>query len=113
MAHQPAPMLRSSTVEMDLESNDRVPTGLPSEESTALNTPSEKKDDEETVSSPVSPTPPGASHSTDGGLAAWAVLLGVSQSNRFPPHRLFEFFSDPVSGRAGHVCCFLDVCCVL
>ena len=84
-------MLRSSTVEMDLESNDRVPTGLPSEESTALNTPSEKKDDEETVSSPVSPTPPGTGDSTDGGLAAWAVVLGVSQSNRFssPSFRIF------------------------
>lgn len=106
-------MLRSSTVEKDLESNDRVPTGLPSEESTELNTPSEKKDDEETVSSPVSPTPPGAGHSTDGGLAAWAVVLGVSQSNRFPLHCLFEFFPDPVSGPAGLVCSFLDVCCVL
>lgn len=113
MVHQPTPMLRSSTVEKDLESNDRVPTGLPSEESTELNTPSEKKDDEETVSSPVSPTPPGAGHSTDGGLAAWAVVLGVSQSNRFPLHCLFEFFPDPVSGPAGLVCSFLDVCCVL
>jgi len=82
---------------MDLESNDRVPTGLPSEESTAFNSPvdrlSEKKEDEETVASPVTTPTPGADDFPDGGLVAWCVVVGVSQLNRF---FVFENFLMPV-----------------
>ena len=97
MALQPTPMLRSSTVEMDSESNDRALTRLTSHESTALNTsedrPSEKKEDEEeTVASPVAPAP-GPGDFPDGGFAAWCVVVGVSRLNHFP--RLFEFFLMP------------------
>jgi len=81
MAFQPTPMLSSSTVEMDSESSDRAPTGLTSDESTALNTPevrpSEKEEYEETITSPVAPTPGGDDH-PDGGFTAWCVVLGVS-----------------------------------
>jgi hypothetical protein len=82
---------------MDLESNDhRVSTGKASGESTALNTPvdrpSEKKEeeDEETVASPVAAAAP-TDDFPDGGLAAWGVVVGVSQ---IAPHFvvLFIFF---------------------
>ena len=77
-------MLRSNIVEMGSESSDRELTGLTPDGSTALNTsevqPSEKKECEETVASPVAPTP-GRDDYPDGGFAAWCVVLGVSQFN--------------------------------
>ena len=61
--------------------SDRVSTGL-SDDSTALNTsgvrPSEKQEYEDTVASPVAPTPGGDDYH-DGGFTAWCVVLGVSQ----------------------------------
>ena len=88
MALQPTPMLRSNTVEMCPELSDRASTGLTSDRSTALNIPgdllSEKKEYEETVTSPVAPTL-GEDDYPDGGFTAWCVVLGVSQSNDLVP----------------------------
>ena len=71
---------------MDSESNDRVRTSKISGESTALNSPqdrpSEKNEDEESIASPVAPTP-GPGDFPDGGFAAWCVVLGVSRLNHF------------------------------
>ena len=84
MVFQPTLMLSSSTVEMGSELSDRASTGLTSDDSTTLNTPgvrpSEKEECEETVASPVAPTPDGDDY-PDGGFAAWCVVLGVSQSD--------------------------------
>jgi len=84
MTFQQTLMWSSSTVEMGSESSTRASTGLISDDSTALNTPgvrqSEKEEYEETVASPVAPTP-GVDDYPDGGFAAWCVVLGVSQLN--------------------------------
>jgi len=79
-------MLSSSTVEMDSESSTRASTGLASDDPTVLNIsgvrPSEKQEYEETVASPVPPTP-GVDDYPDGGFTAWCVVLGASQLNLF------------------------------
>lgn len=86
MAFQQTLMWSSSIVGMGSESNNRVSTGLISDDSTALNTPgvcqSEKEEYEETMASPVAPTP-GEDDYPDGGFTAWCVVLGVSQLNHF------------------------------
>ena len=96
MAFQPTPMLSSSTVEIGSEPSDRALTclTLTSDGSVTLNTlepilPSEKKKYEETVTSPVAPTP-GEDDYPDGGFAAWCVVLGVSRFN----HLVFSDFFD-------------------
>ena len=72
---------------MGSESSDRELAGLTPDGSTALNTsevqPSEKKECEETVASPVAPTPGGDDY-PDGGVTAWCVVLGVSKLNFNP-----------------------------
>jgi len=77
-------MLRSNAIGIGPELSDRVLAGLTSDRSTVLNTPgvplSEKKEYEETVASPVAPTP-GEDDYPDGGFTAWCVVLGVSQFN--------------------------------
>ena len=84
MAGQPTPMLSSSTIEMGSESDTRTSTGLTSDDPTALNTPAaqplKREGYQETVASPVAPTP-GRDDYPDGGFAAWCVVLGVSQFN--------------------------------
>jgi len=63
----------------DLESNERFPTPGESTTSNILEDRlSEKKEDEGVVTSPVAPTPD-VGDCTDGGFAAWCVVLGVSQ----------------------------------
>jgi len=103
MAFQPTPMLSSSTVEFGSELSDRTltcPTLTP-DGSTALNNPevqpSEKKEYEETVTSPVALTP-GEDDYPDGGFTAWCVVLGVSQFN------YFFVFSDFFDARAQSTC---------
>jgi len=88
MALQPTPMLRTSTVKMGTGSSDRELAGLASDGSTALDTPEvwspEKEEYEETVVSPVAPTP-GRDDYPDGGFTAWSVVLGVSKLNHGVP----------------------------
>jgi len=84
MAGQPTSTLSSSTIEMGSESGIRASTDLTSDDSTALSTPGsrplKREEYEETVASPVTPTPDGDDY-PDGGFAAWCVVLGVSQFN--------------------------------
>jgi len=82
MAVQRTPTSTLNTAEVDLESNERV---LASDESMTLDAPesrpSETKEGKEIETSPVTVSTPGASDIDypDGGLAAWCVVLGVSQ----------------------------------
>jgi len=82
MAVQQTPTSTLNTAEMDLESNERV---LTSDESMTLDAPesrpSETKEGKEIEASPVTVSTPDASDIDypDGGLAAWCVVLGVSQ----------------------------------